>query len=91
MNKHEKIYELTGIEPLWWNDDEKLTPNKFVQEELLNTRWFKEVAKPHYPCEQLWGTLPEVFVSLKNLQEALLDMVLWAIEQGHIPKKRDEE
>jgi len=113
MNKHEKIYELTGIEQLWWNDDEKLTPNKFVQEELLNTRWFKEAAKPHYPCEQLWDMLPEVietyysfginkkglgylhdinsedvlhWVSFKNLQEALLDMVLLAIEQNHIKK-----
>jgi len=101
--KHEKIYDLTGIDPLWWNDAQGLYKEKdsYVDNE------------PHYPCEQLWEMLPEVietyynfginkkglgylhainsedvlhWVSFNNLHEALLDMVLWAIEQKVIKK-----
>jgi hypothetical protein len=86
---------------------------------MKNNEEFKyhlEFPCPHYPCEQLWGMLPEVietyysfginkkglgylhdinsedvlhWVSFNNLQEALLDMVLWAIEQNHIKKVSD--
>jgi hypothetical protein len=114
MNKHEKIYELTGIEPDYWACGDNLfksygSNGGRVPVEIGD---FK-VTNPHYPCEQLWEMLPEVietyysfginkkglgylhdinpedvlhWVSFKNLQEALLDMVLWAIDYGHVKK-----
>ena len=110
MNKHKKIYELTGICPALW-----VSPDG---EDFGRVYW--KDYKPHYPCEQLWERLPESvetyekqtplayltsykgivgyykfaevgewfeFRQNDNLQEALLDMVLWAIENGHVKIK----
>jgi hypothetical protein len=131
MNKHEKIYELTGIEPDYWACGDNLfksygSNGGRVPVEIGD---FK-VTNPHYPCEQLWEMMPSeilpgsgtgyylminshtpggygreigyfiesdfgfatdlntdlISFKIDNLQEALLDMVLWAIEQNHIKK-----
>jgi hypothetical protein len=129
MSKHEKIYELTGVQPQLWYDPSndtfsKTKTNLMVAKLLDNNKEFKynlEFRCPHYPCEQLWGMVDIKWEDKKsdtgywrfkpgrialgfnsypnlgsnelisfridnNLQEALLDMVLWAIENGQVKK-----
>lgn len=87
QEKMQKIYELTGIEPKWWEDDEGLSPNGFVQDELLNTQWFKECAKPFYPAEQLWEICP-VSVQIQNFTKKII-FVNYSSKVKYIQKEFD--
>ena len=119
QEKHQKIYELTGIEPQYGYCE----GDKNISQYYLVTPAY---GKPYYPAEQLWEMLPgtvnskpesywhlgfnkerngngaEAFYMLRpqiemmvnidrsDLLTALLDMVLFCIENGYIKGKDDE-
>jgi hypothetical protein len=93
--KHEKIYELTGVEPKKWNG---VVDPHYPCEQLWEM--LPEVIETYYSFginKKGLGYLHDInpedvlhWISFKNLQEALLDMVLWAIENGHVKKVREK-
>lgn len=57
QSKHQKIYELTGIEPKMWFGDVVKSENSTISNLFAFNRSFV-TGEPHYPCEQLWQMLP---------------------------------
>lgn len=119
QDKHNYIYEKTGIEPRLWRNETFCADVWYTHEESLDLESGESF--PCYPAEQLWYILPNVIrkhggfkyeleifdnrdgvtvwycgnevlhqVDNQCLHEALLDMVIWCIEQGYIKKEKHE-
>ena len=136
--KHEYIYNKTGIEPRWWSDG--VTDGTNYMADIMHAVEIYEgfdhsFSTPHYPAEQLWEMLPceieiedykerfstdfmedrnfklvhnKYFIAYEDtdwqlprqyflkkikssdLHTALIDMVLWCIENGYIASRACE-
>lgn len=80
QEKHQRIYELTRIEPRYWeraeHPDRKnavVLLDKYTAQKEIG-RAIETIAYPHYPCEQLWEMLPK---AIKDDKRKVIDDTLF--------------